>query len=376
MCGDDVLYSCGICKYDQLRRNRKERGIALRGKKVLTIVLFALVFFCLIVASLPYFRSETKAAPDGSLEIHFIDVGQGDAALILCDGHAMLIDGGTPKNSNRLFTYLRKHQVDSLDYIIATHPHDDHVGGLAGALNAALAQNAFCCVTQAEGRAFASFLKYLDQQGIALTVPKPGERFALGSAVFTILGPLRENSEMNDNSLVIRLQYGDFSALFTGDAEASEENDLLSSGAELQSNLLKVGHHGSANASTEAFLDAVQPEISVISCGKENEYGHPAEQVLNRLRRVGSEILRTDQSGDIIVSVQPDGSYSFSGIVSNWSEDGLENVTYIINTNSNKFHDPHCPSAQDIRAENRLETTQSRETLIAQGYQPCGRCNP
>lgn len=337
--------------------------------------LFAMVLFCIIVASLPYFHSQNAAAPNGSLELHFIDVGQGDAVLILCDGHAMLIDGGTPKNSNRIYTYLQKHHVDHLDYIIATHPHDDHVGGLAGALNAATAEQAFCCVTQAEGRAFESFLKYLNRQGIVLAVPSPGDQFRLGSASFTFLGPLRESANMNDNSLIVRLTYGDYHALFVGDAEVGEEADLIASGAVLKSNLLKVGHHGSANATSEAFAAAVQPELSVISCGKNNEYGHPAEQTMARLRSVDSEILRTDQLGDIVVTVYPDGMCSYNAIPDEVNDE-LQNFSYIVNTNSGKFHDPSCPSARDIRSENRLETDVSRDELLAQGYEPCGRCKP
>lgn len=347
----------------------------MRLKKWITWSLFALVLFCFIVASLPYFRTEPSVAPEGNLELHFIDVGQGDAALILCEGHAMLIDGGTSKNSNRIYTYLQKHHVDHLDYIIATHPHDDHVGGLAGALNAAQADRALCSVSTAEGRAFESFLKYLDLQGTEIEIPIAGESFSLGSAFFTVLGPTRESENMNDNSLVLHLQYGTFSALLTGDAETGEEQDLLSSAADLKSDLLKVGHHGSSNASSEAFLSAVSPKIAVISCGKDNEYGHPAEQTLTRLKLVGSEILRTDQSGDIVVTVKPDGSFAYTGVAAAAAQ-AIENVSYIINTNSGKFHDPHCPSAQDIRPENRLETNADRETLISQGYTSCGRCKP
>lgn len=347
----------------------------MRLKKWASIALFVFVLACFVVASLPSFQTQNAAAPDSTLELHFIDVGQGDASLILCDGHAMLIDGGTPKNSNRIYTYLQKHNITHLDYIIATHPHDDHVGGLAGALNAASADRAFCCVTQAEGRAFQSFQKYLDQQGTVLSVPVPGGKYSLGSASFTFLGPVRESVNMNDNSLVLRLSYGSFHALFTGDAEYTEESDLLASSAELESQLLKVGHHGSANASSEAFLSAVSPELAVISCGKNNEYGHPEEQTLNRLASVGSEVLRTDQSGDVVVTVWSDGLYTYSGVASA-GVTPEENSGYVINTNSGKFHNPDCPSAKDIRPENRLETSQDRETLLAEGYEPCGRCNP
>lgn len=347
----------------------------MRIKKWMTFALLALVVICIAIASRPYFQAQHDAAPDGSLELHFIDVGQGDAALILCDGHAMLIDGGTPKNSSRIYHYLQTHEIKHLDYIIATHPHDDHVGGLAGALNFAEADTAFCSVSQAEGRAFQSFIKYLDQQGTALSVPAPGEKYSLGSAEFSFLAPLRESEKMNNNSLVIRLTYGSFCAMFMGDAEIDEESDLLASHSPLNCNLLKVGHHGSANASSEAFLSAASPELAVISCGKNNEYNHPSAQTLERLSALGSEILRTDQSGDIVVTVWPDGMCSYTGVASAEAADESD-AAYIVNTKSGKFHKPDCPSAQEIRPENRMETGQSREELLSQGYEPCGRCKP
>ena len=336
-------------------------------------LLIGFVLVCFAIACFPYFRAPTpQVLTEGTLEMHFIDVGQGDAALLCCNGHTMLIDGGSSKSSSRIYTYLMEHEIKTLDYIVATHPHDDHAGGLAGALNAAKAERALSSTAEAEGRAFQSFLKYLDQQGVAVEIPQPGDTFDLGTAHITVLGPLRESRNENDTSLVLRVSFGDFHALFTGDAENEEEADILASGAELQSDVLKVGHHGGEDATSEAWLDAVQPKTAVISCGKNNDYGHPSAQTLDRLKAVGAEILRTDQRGDIVLVVRFDGSWYLA------NEMGLPEgeITFVVNTKSGKFHKPDCSSAADISDQNRLDFTGNREELIERGYEPCGRCKP
>ena len=331
-----------------------------------TVLCFGIACYARLRAPTPQILTE------GTLELHFIDVGQGDAALLCCNGHNMLIDGGSSQSSSRVYTYLMKHNIKTLDYIVATHPHDDHVGGLAGALNAAKAERALSSCVEADGRAFQSFLKYLDQQGVAVEVPQPGDTFDLGTAHIAVLGPLQESKNVNDTSLVLRITFGSFHALFTGDAENEEEADILASDAALQSDVLKVGHHGGSDATSEAWLKAVQPKTAVISCGKNNDYGHPAPQTLSRLQTVGAEILRTDERGDIVLVVQHDGSYALA------NEFGVPEgeITYIVNTKSGKFHDPSCSSAADISDQNRLDFTGTREELIDRGYEPCGRCKP
>lgn len=281
-----------------------------KRKTILTILLFCFVIACFAIASLPYLQKTDPPAADGRLELRFLDVGQGDSTLVVCDGHAMLIDGGPAKSSDRIYATLKQLQIDHLDYIVATHPHNDHVGGLSGALNYASVGMALSPVPEADGRAFQSFLKYLRQQNVEITVPSPGDTFSLSSASFTVLAPLDMVSEMNSNSIVLRLTYGGFHALFTGDAESDEEQSILQSDCDLQSDVLKVGHHGGLDACSEDWLRKVSPKISVISSGAGNEYGHPSEQTIRRLESVGSEVLRTDQLGDILIVVLPDGTIS------------------------------------------------------------------
>ena len=351
---------------------RKETD-APKRRRIWDWLLIGFVILCFGIACYPYFRAPVPLIfAEGTLELHFIDVGQGGAALLRCNGHDMLIDGGSSQSSSKVYTYLVKHNIKTLDYIVSTHPHDDHTGGLAGALNAAKAERALSSAAEAEGRVFQSFLKYLDQQGVTIEVPQPGDTFDLGTAHITVLGPIRDSVNLNDTSLVLRVSFGSFHALFTGDAEIAEEADILSSGAELQSDVLKVGHHGGSDASSEEWLNAVQPKTAVISCGKNNEYGHPSQLTLDRLKAVGAEILRTDERGNIVLVVQPDGSYSLA------NEMGIPEgkITFVVNTKSGKFHIPRCPSAADISDQNRLDFSGTREELIDLGYEPCGRCKP
>jgi len=245
-----------------------------------------------------------SAVPDGSsFKIHFFDVGEADSALVECDGHYMLIDGGNPSSSSFLYSYLQKHRIDYLDYIICSHAHADHVGGLAGALNYASVGTAYAPVKEYDSRAFNSFVKYLGEQGKEITVPSPGDTIMLGVARVTFIGPVDMSlAETNHNnaSIILRIEYGMTSFLFTGDAEIEEEISVIGTNSELRSTLLKVGHHGSYTSSSEAFVAAVAPDYAVISVGNGNEYGHPHESALERLSKYTSEIYRTDLLGEII----------------------------------------------------------------------------
>ncbi len=325
--------------------------------------------------------------PDGGLEVHFLDVGEADAALILCDGAAMLIDGGNAEDSSLLYAYLQQRQIDTLDYVVCTHPHEDHVGGLAGALRFAAAKRAFCSVTEAEGRPFQSFLKALEAQGVSLEVPRAGDSFRLGGARITVLGPTREGSSVNDNSLVLRLSYGNVSILFAADAERAEEQDILAGGAELKSTVLKLGHHGSNSSTTYPFLYAVEPAFAVISVGADNLYGHPAEDVLSRLRDAGVTTYRTDLQGTVICRSEGE-SVSFT-VEKNPEADTLagagagqngqtlpEEGSYVLNTRTQVFHNPDCTSVGAMSERNKEYYTGSREELLAQGFRPCQNCRP
>lgn len=341
----------------------------------------------------------TGTAQAGTLTVTWLDVGQGDAAVIQCGGQSMLIDGGKPEKSSYIYAWLQQHGLSYLDVIVATHVDADHIGGLSGALNYASVGTAYCPVTTGTTETFQSFVKYLAQRGKQITVPTAGETFALGGAQVQILGPLHRAEDSNDNSIVLKVRFGATSFLFTGDAERAEEQDLLNAGVNLQSTVLKVGHHGSDTSTSYPFLRAVAPQYAVISVGAGNSYGHPTEAVLSRLRDAGVTTFRTDMQGEI-TAVSDGQTINFStaknaaaetlanaGAAQNADQTGGVNAdgaaeagttagSYVLNTNSHKFHLPSCSSVDTISPKNRKDVNESREQIIREGYAPCKRCNP
>ncbi len=337
----------------------------------------------LLILLLLYFIADYVQEPakmpvhtDG-LAVHFIDVGQADCALLLCGDEAMLIDGGNVADSDLIYAYLQKHNINHLKYIVDTHAHEDHVGGLAGALNEATIDYAFAPVTNYDSKAFRNYLKYVESQNKKITIPHPCDKLTLGEAEITVLGPLYDYEETNDTSIVLRVVYGKTSFLFTGDAETEAEEDMLAAGRNLQSTVLKVGHHGSSTSSSDDFLAAVNPEYAVISCETGNSYGHPHQETMQKLHKAGIAVYRTDLQGTIIA--QSDGeTITFTPLGP--ADDGYNyetgEQTYIINTNSLRFHKPNCSGLQDANSRNQQSFTGSRDELIRQGYSPCGTCQP
>ena len=332
----------------------------------------------------------TGIAQAGTLTVTWLDVGQGDAAVIQCGGQSMLIDGGKPEKSSYIYAWLQQHGLSYLDVIVATHVDADHIGGLSGALNYASVGTAYCPETTGTTETFQSFVKYLAQRGKQITVPTAGETFALGGAQIQILGPLHRAEDSNDNSIVLKVSFGATSFLFTGDAERTEEQDLLNSGVNLQSTVLKVGHHGSDTSTSYPFLRAVAPQYAVISVGAGNSYGHPTEAVLSRLRDAGVTTFRTDMQGEI-TAVSDGQTINFStaknavaiasvnaggGNADGAAGAGTTAGSYVLNTNSHKFHLPSCSSVETISPKNRKDVNESREQIISEGYAPCKRCNP
>lgn len=323
----------------------------------------------------------------GSFTIHFIDVGQADSALVTCDGHSMLIDGGNADDSNLVYSVLQRETDGHLDYVVGTHAHEDHIGGLSGAFEADTADVTFCPVTEYDSKAFRNFKTRADERGGGITIPAVGDTFTLGEASVTVVAVNSVPEDTNNTSIVIRIVYGDTSFLFTGDAEQETEEKILESGQDIESTVLKVGHHGSSTSTSQAFLDAVSPTYAVISCGKDNSYGHPHSETLAKLTSAEVEVLRTDEIGDIYCTsdgtevtfsygeYHKDSDTSAAEIEEPQQPDTISE-TYILNTNSRKFHRPDCSSASQISDANREEYTGTREELIEQGYTPCGYCKP
>lgn len=240
---------------------------------------------------------------NSNFEVHFIDVGQADSALIECDGETMMIDGGNVADSNVVAAYLKKEDVTELNYVVCSHAHEDHVGGLSGALSVTKADNIYAPKTEANTKAYKNFKKKAEEQNVEIKHPNVGDKIQLGSSTVEFLGPVDENGkDLNSTSIVLKITYGNTSFLFTGDAERDEEEEILNSGADLKSTVLKVGHHGSRTSTSYPFLREVMPQYAVISVEKGNSYGHPNEETLSKLSDAGVEVYRTDESGDIVMT--------------------------------------------------------------------------
>ena len=306
---------------------------------------------------------------DSVLEVHFIDVGQGDSTLILNDGHAMLIDAGPNECGTALQFYLKEAGVEPLDYLILTHADADHIGGADVIITKYDIQTVFMNYEERENITYLDVLDALAYKTLSYTIPSVGEVYTLGDATFTIIAPNNIYETSNDNSIGLLLEKGTTRFLFTGDASIQSEKDILANNPDIRATVYKVGHHGSSSSSSEAFLDAVSPEVAVISCAADNSFGHPHTETLSALEERNIEIYRTDEQGSIIAI--SDGENI------TWNTVGQQTlVTYICNTNSMKFHLPDCPSVSDMSEKNKLETTLTKEELLALGYTGCKGCNP
>lgn len=327
--------------------------------------------------------SQTGTTPsdgqDAAFQMHFIDVGQALSVLVECDGQFMLYDGGNVDDGSLVASYLQNQGVEQLEYVFCSHAHEDHVGGLAAALAYFPAYHVYSPVTEASTKCFKDFVKYTQQQNLQVEVPAVGTQWALGSATVTLLGPVTQYSETNNTSLVLRIDYGVTSFLLTGDMENTAETDLVNSGANLKADVLQVGHHGSSTSTSYLFLNAVLPEMGVISCGTGNKYGHPHEETLSILRDAKVDVYRTDLQGTITIG--SDGQ-NFTVGTERFVPDSQLNPTdpaasstaqqaYIGNVNSKKFHLPSCAN---LPAEKNQILFSSYDEAVAAGYSPCSSC--
>ena len=338
----------------------------------------------------------TGTQPGGEMTVHFIDVGQADCALLESEGEYILIDGGNVADGDLVVEYLTQEGVTKLEAVIATHAHEDHVGGLADVLATFETEAVYCSTRTYSSNCFDQFVYYTDQQGLEVTIPAPGDVIAFGDATATVLGPVMSYADPNDTSIVLMVDYGETSFLFTGDMETTAENDMLDYWGEefdWHADVLKVGHHGSDTSTGYRFLNAVMPQYGVISVGTGNSYGHPHDGPLSKLRDADVTVYRTDELG--VIRAVSDGST----VTMSWQDtqqqptqpdptnptqpsapeqtDPTEPTTqpqgqtFIGNKNSKKLHLPTCSSLP--KEENRVYFDDYQAAIEA-GYVPCSRC--
>ena len=254
------------------------------------ILIWILVFVLLPLSAL------------ADLQVYFLDVGQGDSTLVICDGESMIIDGGPSSASEFLYAFIRDTlKLEHMDFVINTHPHEDHVGGISAVLNAVPVDLILSPLTEWNSKKFESMKSLASKQGAPIIVPDEGDTLQLGGATVTVLHCWPQAgtyTTTNDTSIVVRIDYGETSIIVTGDAEYTSEYMMIDSGLPLKADVLRVGHHGSYTSTTQEFLEAVGPQYAVISCGKGNDYGHPHQVTLNKL--AGIELYRTDLQGTVL----------------------------------------------------------------------------
>lgn len=235
------------------------------------------------------------------MEVHYIDVGQGDCTLITCGGDAMLIDAGDNTKGTAVQKYLNEQGVSKLKYLVCTHHDADHIGGADVVITKFECETVFMTTEDTDTKTYRDVLAAMDYKRYSPTLPKVGERYTLGSAEFTIIAPAQLYDESNNNSISLILQHGENRFMFTGDSEYEAELAIAAAGIDISEiTVYKAGHHGSYTSSSEMLLDIMNPRFAVISCGRENEYGHPHDATLTRLSMRGIDVFRTDEEGTIV----------------------------------------------------------------------------
>jgi beta-lactamase superfamily II metal-dependent hydrolase len=246
---------------------------------------------------------ESVSQAEGEMTVHILDVGQGSACLVESEGHYMLFDGGPGDYSSYVVAYLRDQGVKQLDYVIASHYDADHISGLVGVLNVYPVETMLCPDYETDTKIYASLMSKQEANGCAVVHPETGDTYTLGDANFTVVAPVKDDyEEVNNRSIGIRLVHGGNSFLMLGDAEKESEADLCASGQTICSDVYLVSHHGSSSSTTAELLAKVQPSVAVISVGVDNAYGHPTEQTMQRLKKAGVALYRTDRQGTITVT--------------------------------------------------------------------------
>lgn len=349
--------------------------------------------------------SNENIKTNSNLKVHFINVGQADCILVQDGNSNMLIDAGNNNDSNTVISYLKKQNINKLDYVIGTHPHEDHIGSLDDVIKEFNIGKVYMPKVTHTSKTFKDVVNAIKNKNLSITTPTPGTSFTLGSSTATILAPnSSEYEDLNNYSIVIKLTHGNNSFMFTGDAEDVSEKEMIKKGFDLKADVLKLGHHGSSSSSTVEFLNKVNPKYAVIMTEKNNSYGHPHKEVMDKLKSKGITVYRTDENNTIVATSDGNkisfntskGSYLYGRASSNSNiKENTNNTKPSTNSNNSKIESSkastsdkkkvyYTPNGKSYHLTSQCRTLSRSKTIlsgtleeaISSGHaDPCDVCN-
>lgn len=346
--------------------------------KNLNVVLLLMLILILFLTGCEINPEESFQYNNEDLIVHFVDIGQGDSIFIqFPNGETSLIDAGPKVSSDIIVNYLKEMKVEKIDYIIATHPHEDHIGGLPEVIKNFEIGKIYMPDKTANTTIFKRLLSEIKSKDLKVNIPSAGEFIIDNNDLkYQVLAPNGDKYDnTNDYSIVSKITFKDNSFLFTGDAEKISEKEMVEKGYDLTANVLKVGHHGSSTSTTEEFLRKVGPAYGVISLAKDNKYGHPHKETMELLNKNGIKVLRTDELGNIIIKsngkdIEVLDRNNLGNSIQEKNDEKVEE-NYIGNKNTKIYHSPDCNSLP--KEENQMKF-KSKEEAESKGYKLHEKC--
>ena len=350
-------------------------------KKQNRFVTFILSVLLALTLVLPGSAVTAKADGQGNMAVHFIDVGQGLAILVQSGGENLLYDGGNRSHADEVVQYLKNQQVETINYMISSHYDEDHLGGLVKCLDNFEVDHVLGSDYVHTSDLFNTFMNTAIAHAILVEYPSVGDTYEFGTGSFTVMAPDGISQNSNDNSVVIRLVNGNNSFMFMGDAEETSEQDMISTGMNLDCDVLSLGHHGSASSTSWDLLEAASPSWAVISCGLNNSYGHPAAETMGKLSDMDIPVFRTDDQGTVI-ALSDGNTISWNQEPCNDYTSGSEKQSTDSSADQSEQDTNDAAATESYAAETDTSDTQGRMVWISatgskyHSIPDCGNMNP